>query len=173
MVDANVEVTGAPHQDVRKLSKSDIDPDVLELAKLIIEEERLETENMEAEDEDTDKVCRALKIKPHNAFGTWVVIREGGGKVPVILRGMFTDHDTLVRMIASYKAGTLKPQGKWADKIKAERERLMSEKAKADQIAKEIKDEKETLSKMQKELEEIKKLKQELQDMKDNLKKSA
>lgn len=148
-------------------------PEMLEVAKLLLEEQRAADEAKSAEEEDHDTVCRELEIVPNRAFGTFMIRRKGGGKIPSILQGHWLDYALAERNLEAYKQGILKPQGKWADKIQQEKERLMREKSEADKLANEIKKEKNALDELRAELEEVRKLKAEIAKMKENLKKSA
>lgn len=148
-------------------------PELLEIARLLIEEQNASKAARTAEEEDHETVSRELEIVTNKAFGTYMIKRKGGGKVPVILQGHWLDFELAKRNLEAWQRKELRPQGKWADKIAEEKERLMREKAEADKLAANIKEEKNTLAKMKKELEEIQKLKAEVQAMKDKLKKSA
>lgn len=104
-VKAAPEVTSAINDPLAGVSEEQIKL-ILALGKQAEED----AANIEPENEDPEKVSRELEIKSDKRYGLWVVKRAGGGKVPKILQGQYTDFEHLKQQIELYERGLLVPQ---------------------------------------------------------------
>lgn len=73
------------------------------------EKAKTDEANKPAEQEDPTVVVRQLVIKSDKRYGLYNIKREGGGKVPEILKSAYDDYDLCQRHLAMYGKGILKP----------------------------------------------------------------